>query len=173
MTRKLAPWWRWGLVIAWMVVIFCLSSEPGGESGGRSDLIVQWLLSWGLPGSFESVSLVVRKAAHMTEYAVLAILLFGAVRGSRSSLSSRRSLGSRRSWGPRDSSGSRRAALLSAFAIAAGYAATDEIHQLFIPGRTGLMRDVFIDATGAAIGLALAWLMSRRRAKRHDRESAG
>ena len=49
----------------------------------------------------------------------------------------------------------RKAALL-AWTCATLYAATDEFHQLFVPGRAGLFTDVLIDATGAAIGLLLA-----------------
>jgi VanZ family protein len=50
-----------------------------------------------------------------------------------------------------------RVALL-ALAIAAGYGAFDEVHQLFVPGRSGDVNDWFADVTGASIGIAVCWL---------------
>ena len=52
------------------------------------------------------------------------------------------------------------------------YAATDEIHQLFVAGRTGKWQDVLLDSSGALAGLLLAmfmlWLIRRRGAKRQS-----
>ena len=39
------------------------------------------------------------------------------------------------------------------------YAASDEIHQLFVPGRSGEVRDVMIDFSGAVLGIALSMLV--------------
>ena len=71
--------------------------------------------------------LVLRKLAHAAEFAVLGLLLLRAI-GDVS----------------------------SAFVLAAAYAVTDEIHQAFVPGRHASPLDVVVDATGVAIGLALA-----------------
>lgn len=53
----------------------------------------------------------------------------------------------------------------TAYALTIIYAASDEIHQAFVPGRTGRAQDVAIDAIGAAAGLSFAylglWLWSR------------
>jgi VanZ family protein len=76
---------------------------------------------------------VLRKGAHMTEYAILACLLIRAT-GSAA-------------W---------------AFGLAVAYAATDEFHQSFVHGRHGTPLDVGIDAVGALIGLAL-WRRSKLR----------
>ena len=99
---------RWFPVLVWAGVIFAFSSIPSLNSG---------LGTW---------DFVLRKLAHMTEYAVLAVLF---VRATASY-----------GW---------------AFALAVGYAATDEVHQLFVRGRHGSPVDVGIDAVGALIGLAL------------------
>lgn len=107
----------WGLVLLWAVVIFAFSSVPSLGTG---------LGTW---------DLVLRKLAHLAEYAVLGLLL---VRASRLSG--------------------------VALVLAAAYAVTDEIHQTFVEGRHGAVRDVAIDAIGALVGI-LAWslLTGRRR----------
>lgn len=90
-----------------------------------------------------SIQLLVRKAAHLTEYAILAALFYRAFRQGREHC-----------WRP--------AAL--ALVVAAIYAALDEFHQSFVASRTGTPWDVMIDMCGAVIGLALC--MAFRRKKR-------
>ncbi|MGH2980154.1 MAG: VanZ family protein [Solirubrobacterales bacterium] len=78
---------------------------------------------------------LLRKLAHVTEYAVLTVLWWRALRG----------LGARFS-------------LALAIAISLGYAATDEFHQTFVEGRQGTPVDVLIDSAGialAATGIAV------------------
>ena len=79
------------------------------------------------------------KTAHLWAYAGLAIFAVRAVGGG---LPCRVVL---------------RVALL-AFAIAAGHGILDEIHQLFVPGRTGDLFDWFADASGAIVGIGGCWL---------------
>lgn len=96
----------------------------------------------------ESISFPVRKAAHMTEYAILGVLLTEAFDDRR-----------------------RRRLLRSAgyaFLLTAAYASTDEIHQIFIPGREGSPRDVLIDSAGAAIGILILLFVNRRKRRRKD-----
>ncbi len=143
--------WRYLLVVAWMLVIFRFSGEVGDASGGRSDAIVRWLQDLGVPGSFDLLGLLVRKAAHATVYAVLAVLTFLALRGQLE----------------------RRGALVGSLAISAVYAVSDEVHQLFVPGRTGSARDVTIDVGGALVGLALTAWISRRREQAGNASRSG
>ena len=98
----------WLPVLAWAAVIFALSSFPGLGTG---------LGTW---------DLLLRKLAHVGEYAVLGALLL-------------RALG--RPW--------------PAAALGVAYAVTDELHQRFVPGRLGSPRDVAIDAFGVALGIWL------------------
>ena len=105
---------RWLPVVAWAGVIFAFSSVPS---------LSTHLGTW---------DLLLRKLAHMAEYAVLALLLLRAT-GSYA-------------W---------------ALAATVGYACTDELHQTFVRGRHGSPVDVAIDAVGALAGLAL-WRRSRR-----------
>jgi len=98
----------WLPVVAWAALIFGLSSIPS--------------LSTGLGGW----DYVLRKCAHMTEYAIFVVLLW-------------RALGSE----------------LAALAASVAYAVTDEIHQTFVRGRHGSPIDVGIDTVGMLVGLAL------------------
>jgi VanZ family protein len=93
-------------VIVWAAVIFALSSIPS--------------LSTGL-GTWDTI---LRKGAHVTEYAILGALLLRAF--GREPL---------------------------ALAAGIAYAATDELHQHFVRGRHGAPLDVLIDAAGVAAGL--------------------
>ncbi len=105
----------WLPVLIWAAVIFTLSSVPS--------------LSTGL-GTWDTI---LRKGAHLAEYAVLGGLLY-------------RALG--------------REAL--ALAVGIAYAATDELHQYFVRGRHASPVDVAIDAIGVAVGMLL-WLRLRER----------
>ena len=121
-----------------MGVIFYFSSQTGGESAGVSNLVAE-AISRALPGvDTDILGFFVRKGAHATEFAILGALLAWALRG--------RSL-----W---------------AFLIGVTYAVTDEVHQLFVPGRAGQVTDVLIDSAGVLIGVGiLAYLRSRRVAR--------
>jgi VanZ family protein len=103
----------WLPVVAWAAVIFTLSSIPHLSTG---------LGTW---------DYILRKCAHVTEYAILGALLYRAV--------------------------GREA---PAFLAAVAYAATDEFHQHFVRGRHASPVDVAIDAVGVAFGL-LAWTRAR------------
>jgi VanZ family protein len=105
----------WLPVVAWAALIFTLSSIPDLGTG---------LGGW---------DLLLRKIAHVAEYAVLGALLMRAV-GSD----------------------------LPAAAIGIAYAATDEVHQVFVPGRHGAVLDVLVDAVGVLIGVYLLGRAARR-----------
>lgn len=128
---------RWAVVAVWMGVIFLFSAQTGEESGGLSGQVVQWLASY-LPLDADSLGYMVRKGAHVSEYAILGFLVAWALRAS--------------TW-----AGAALAGLVSV-----GYAATDEFHQTFVPGRAGQVGDVLIDSIGVAIGvLSMVFLASR------------
>ena len=46
------------------------------------------------------------------------------------------------------------------------YASTDEIHQLFVPGRSGMVRDVFIDSIGGIIGVGITFIYENIKKKK-------
>jgi VanZ family protein len=81
--------------------------------------------------------LLLKKAAHAIEYGVLYLLLWQA-------------LDRRRPF----------AAL--AWTLTVLYAASDEFHQTFVPGRNGRWIDVVIDSVGASVAAFVAWTSVRR-----------
>lgn len=147
------------LAVIWMAVIFSFSARPAAESSEDSrwaghligEIFVPGFEEWSVQEQdafAEKVDHPVRKTAHATEYAVLGILAAGAYIGSRTSI---------------------RRGILVPWGIAALYAATDEFHQLFVPGRSGQVSDVVLDSAGVLAGvLVLAGIRTlyRRRLER-------
>lgn len=146
---KESQWLRWWWpVLVMMTTIFIASTDLGAASHQSRFLIpvLQWL-GFG-DAAIGAIILTIRKCAHLTEYALFAVLLWRALRR-------RPILIPRLAWPLRD------AAL--PFGLCALYATLDEIHQALVPSRTGSAVDVMIDATGAAIGLTLLWRWHRGR----------
>ena len=132
MNKKLAI--GYAVMAAWMAVIFVLSSEGHDTSSGRSDAIVHTLQSAGLGfAPVDVLTFITRKAAHTVAYLLLGILAYRAVRQHELPT---------------------RCVVLIAIAIVIAYAISDEVHQLFVPGRSGELRDVLIDSTAGAVGVA-------------------
>jgi VanZ family protein len=141
--------WRYAPLAAWVCFIFFASTA--NFSASNTSRIIGPLLLWLFPriseATIDEVHLLVRKTAHFTEYAALALL---AARAFQTSL--RPSL-SRRWW-------------LASFLLVAVVALSDEYHQSFVPSRTASVYDSLLDMTGGATALACAALwLSRRRKK--------
>lgn len=139
---------RWLPALIWMGIIFYLSAQPAQESSELSSVVMHWLLGFvesllTIDASF--FHLVVRKGAHLSAYFILAVLMMYAI-GSSFYLGKFRS-----HW--------IRAGL--AFVICVLYAVSDEIHQLFVPGRSGQMSDVGIDAFGALLGIGVYMIVEQ------------
>ena len=145
----------------WYAVIFWFSAQTGHSSGAMSDRLAGWLLGWWRPSFFlqsaekqaavfETVTFCIRKGAHMGVYFILSGLLLAAV------------------WRLVVSARGRAAAVFILCALLAGL---DEVHQTFVSGRSGQLRDVLIDLAGCACFLLLwgaaSWF------KRRGRGSAG
>src|ERR1035441_76211 len=138
---------HWLPLLFWMVVIFGASTGLGSPE--HSSRFVRPFLLWLNPRmSKETIDLVhycVRKTAHCVEYSILAFLIWRVVH-SAAAMALRR---------PAQHF---RLALL----LAALYAATDEAHQIFVPGREAAVRDVLLDTCGAGFGLAVTDRKSTR-----------
>ncbi len=145
----------WFLVLAWMAVIFCFSMENADESSSTSGAVIRWLLERfdkGFPAlspaeqfaKIEEWSFAVRKLAHFLIFTVLGLLAAAAFSVD---------LGTKE-------------AFLAALALGIVYAAADEIHQAFVPGRACQLRDVLIDASGVLLGSGCFTLIRHLRAGR-------
>lgn len=137
----------WGPVIIWMGVIFYLSHQPAEQSSELSNgitLLVSNIIHNILPIfkiDYTALTFIVRKLAHLMAYLVLGYLLVRAL--SQKVKLSFTIIG-------------------QAFFISVMFAISDEIHQLFIPGRSGEVRDVIIDSIGAIFGIVIFYLLHRR-----------
>jgi VanZ family protein len=118
-----------------------------------------WMYGWGppillmaiiffasaTPGSdipkFGYLDMFVKKGGHMLGYALLAIALYHALNNGKRST---------------------KMLFVLAICIVALYAASDEFHQRFTPGRTASLGDVGIDVTGALIGISVMSLVQKR-----------
>lgn len=137
------PWLRWWWPVPAMMIMIFIGSTDLGAASHQSRFLVPFLQWVGIGEvAIRGIIFAIRKAAHLSEYAIFAILLWRALRR-------RPILRLRKPWPWWE------AAL--PFGICVLYAALDEIHQAFVPSRTGSAGDVMIDATGAAMGLALLW----------------
>jgi VanZ family protein len=137
----------WLPPLLWMSLIFLGSADRA--SVNRSSRILEPLFRWLFPemsdAGIGTCILIVRKCAHLTEYAFFAILIWRALRQPPR--------GDHRPWSWREP----KWALLIVFA----YACLDELHQTFVPGRQGAIQDVLLDTLGGAFGLVLLWRMGK------------
>lgn len=138
------------LPMAWMWLIWRLSADPA--SGTKSLRLARWIWAHlltpvlGIVPTYPVLFVtdtVARKAAHVMEYAILAGLLLLAL--SRSFPEKAPAWLARWAW-----------------LIAIAWAAVDELHQSFVPGRAGRVSDVAVDAVGITL-LVAGWLWYRRR----------
>ncbi len=138
--------WRYGPLLAWLAFIFFASTDS--FSASNTSRFVRPFLYWLMPGADEARIVflhgAIRKAAHFSEYALMALL------AARSfSTSSKAWLRQHWFWW---------AALL-----VVAYALFDEYHQSFVPTRTGSIYDSMIDTAGGLTLLVLyRWRRNRR-----------
>jgi VanZ family protein len=136
----------WLPLLIWLAVIFAGSTTS--MSTERTSRYMVPLLLWLKPGMSPNTSwiivVVVRKCAHVSEYAVLGVLLWRAL------------------W---SLPALRRKTLIVFGAVLLGcalFAASDELHQMFVKSRTPAVHDVLLDVAGALFGLLIAASFARR-----------
>src|SRR2546421_11565760 len=135
---------RYGPLVLWAVVIFVGSGDV--LSGSHTSILlraVRWLFPNVRDESLAVFHLLVRKAGHLTEYAILATFAARAFRTSSHDLL-------RRHW------------FWFSLLLAIAYALIDEFHQSFVPSRTASIYDSLIDSVGALIALTIIWLHHRK-----------
>jgi VanZ family protein len=133
---------------------FIFAGSTDALSSGHTSRFIEPFLRWLSPGlsdaAVESAVLWIRKSAHVTEYAVLAGLWWRAL------------------WRPfrRDPRPWSWPVAGQAWLASVLWAAADEIHQAFTVTRGASVRDVALDAAGAALGLLLLWRVEALRGGR-------
>ncbi|MSU02121.1 VanZ family protein [Tissierella pigra] len=144
MKRKLISW---VLVVLWMILIFYLSHQPSTESNKLSIGITEKItiiVEKAAPiidTNIRNFNRIIRKNAHFFAYLILGFLTFNVLKDS-------------------EITGGR--GFILALIICILYAISDEIHQLFIPGRSGQVMDVVIDGMGSLAGITLQHQISSK-----------
>ena len=125
----------WGPPVLWMGFILWLSSDTWSASHTSALLLplLRWLLPWASSAQLAALHAVIRKLAHLSEYAILALLWYRAF--ARAHFRPARA-----AW--------------RALAISIGWAGVDEARQALTASRTASGFDVAIDSAGAALALA-------------------
>jgi VanZ family protein len=135
----------WAPPIIWMSVIFYFSTDT--FAGDNTGSLLWKIFSFVYPGAsrelFGSIHFYIRKAAHFTEYAILALLLFRAFRS-----------GAVERW--------RRQWAIGSLLIAVAYALLDEYHQALTRHRVGSIYDSLTDTSGVVTALILLGLIRRK-----------
>lgn len=138
------------LTIAVCVTIFKFSSEDSGKSAGTSDFVIDCIIN---NNPFtkdldnvhkeeikENIKMPIRKLAHFSIYTILGITVMMHICTYK--IDKYKKIG-------------------CSLIIGMLYAILDEIHQLFVPGRSGQVRDVIIDIFGVTFGICIVLLIQQ------------
>lgn len=132
----------WSLLIGWMIFIFIMSNQPAKISDSQSIGVLNLFIKLGIDinGVFgELANFVVRKCAHFIEYGILGLFAFNVI-GLYYNV--------------------KQVSIITIVFIFL-YACSDEIHQLFVIGREGAIRDVFIDTSGGIVFVGIRLIIIR------------
>jgi len=131
------------LVIIWMILIFVMSSFNSTESSNQSNFIVNIIVNIFNINNIDTLSLIIRKLAHFTEYFVLGLLVYNMINNYNKKTS-------------------------FAIIICILYAISDELHQVLVPGRSCQLLDIIIDSLGSIIGIYLLTIIINK--YKHNRK---
>src|ERR1700685_3723753 len=150
--KSLRYWWP---ALIWAMVIAGFSTGAFASDNTRHFIvpILHFFFPHASAETLDFLHHVIRKCGHLTEYFILSMLILRGIRAGEKGMHVR--------WA------------LVTILIIAGYAALDEYHQSFVPGRTAAVGDVLIDTSGGAAALIVASLfvlLGKAREKRHQEE---
>lgn len=128
------------LVLIWMTIIFIMSSFNAEDSANQSNFIVNIISNIFNIENVKLLSLIIRKLAHFTEYLILGTLVINMFTKNNA----------------------KKTYLLSIL-LCIIYAISDEIHQIFTPGRACQIKDILIDSVGSITGIYLFKLLKKRK----------
>jgi VanZ family protein len=144
--------WRYAPLVAWLALV--LFNSTGAMSASNTSLVIEPLLRWLFPhlseAQFETIHFFIRKCAHFTEYATLALLAARAFIPSTKDFL-------RQHW------------LTAALLLVVCVSLLDEFNQSFNPARTGTIKDSALDTFGGATALIVLAMLRVRRARRAAR----
>lgn len=150
------------LLLLWMSLIFYFSHQPSYDSDKTSNNVIDKLINIvekisnyefneeELNIINKSLGFPVRKSAHFTIYLILGILFYNLIRLYMNNNSK---------------------ILIISILMCVIYACSDEIHQLFVFGRSGELRDVLIDFIGSLLGVMIAYKFYKRKNDIYEREN--
>ena len=150
------------LLVLWMSLIFYFSHQPSYTSDKTSNGVIDKLINIVEKVSKyefneeelniinKSLVFPVRKSAHFIIYLILGILFYNLIR-----------LYMNKNF----------KILIISILLCFIYACSDEIHQLFIFGRSGELRDVLIDSIGSLLGVMIAYKFYKRKNGIYEREN--
>lgn len=142
------------LIILWMIIIFLLSNQKAQDSKQLSNSFITktiiniYEMKHGKITEEkkieikENYSFIVRKAAHFTIYLVLGLLVSLVLIGKNLNI---------------------KQIIIYGVLICMAYSITDEIHQIFVSGRSGEIRDIIVDTCGSTVGILLNIIINRKR----------
>ena len=125
------------LVILWMIFIFVMSSFDATSSSNQSNFIVDITTSIINIKDIGLLSLIIRKLAHFIEYFILGVLVINFITRYDKKI-------------------------IIAILLCIIYATSDEIHQIFVPGRSCQIIDIMIDSVGSIMGIYLYKLITKK-----------
>lgn len=144
----------WFAVLLFMLVIYCLSAQPAGVSNTCSKGIIAFLVENTLKLAGKAVTeremlrlvykinSAAREYMHGVVFFVLGMLVQNAVRQS----------------GARGVK-----AVAATLAVCVLFGITDEIHQIFVPGRAFEVSDLVLDTAGSALGIGVILALYRKK----------
>ena len=119
------------LLIIWIIIIFMLSNQNGISSTSSSNIIVNFLYDI-FKIDKDILIFIVRKSAHIFEYFVLYLLTYNCFKNYNV-----------------------KNIIIISIIFCILCSSLDEVHQLFISGRTGKLTDVLVDSIGIILGYIL------------------
>ena len=138
---------KWIFLLSWMTIIFLFSAEP--NSGTVTHGIIERIIP-SLKGKeiVETINFVIRKSAHIMEYLILTYLIYSLLKEYKYKERNR---------------------ILLSILFCFLYSITDEIHQIYVPGRSGVFKDCLIDTIGGCLFILLKKLSTKYRKSNNNR----
>lgn len=140
--------YKYLMLIAWMIVILMFSNQVAKVSSSQSEVVVEFARhSLHISLSEGVLTFLTRKAAHIFIYFVLGILMYNVVK---------------------EYGFSTKKAILLSMLFSLSYASFDEIHQMFVQGRSSEVTDVLIDTIASVAGIGMYYMIRRHIIKRDE-----